>query len=84
MQDTVFGVEDETDMVDLLRCNLGKAGFGVLIAGDGLTGIEIARQNRPDVIILDFLLPHMDGYAVCKALKNISETAALPIVILTA
>jgi DNA-binding response OmpR family regulator len=84
MQDTVLVVEDEADMVDLLRYNLSKAGFCVLIAGDGITALEIARKNRPDVVILDLLLPHMDGYAVCKALKNNSETAALPIVILTA
>jgi DNA-binding response OmpR family regulator len=84
MQDTVLVVEDEADMVDLLRYNLSKAGFGVLIARDGLTGLEIARKNRPDVVILDLLLPHMDGYVVCKTLKNNLDTAALPIVILTA
>ena len=84
MQDTVLVVEDEADMVDLLRYNLSKAGFGVLIARDGTTGLEIVQKNRPDVVILDLLLPHLDGYAVCKALKNNSETAALPIIILTA
>jgi two-component system, OmpR family, phosphate regulon response regulator PhoB len=84
MQDMVLIVEDEADMVDLLRYNLSKAGFGVLIARDGLKGLEIARKNRPDLVVLDLLLPHMHGYAVCKALKNNSGTAALPIVILTA
>jgi DNA-binding response OmpR family regulator len=84
MQDTVLVVEDEADMVDLLRYHLSKASFGVLIARDGLTGLEIARKNRPDVIILDILLPHMDGFAVCKTLKNTADTASLPILILTA
>jgi two-component system phosphate regulon response regulator PhoB len=84
MQDTVLVVEDEADMVNLLRYHLSKAGFGVLIARDGLTGLEIARKNRPDVVILDILLPQMDGFAVCKALKNAAETACLPIIILTA
>ena len=56
MQDTVLVVEDEADMVDLLRYNLSKAGFCVLIAGDGITALEIARKNRPDVVILDLLL----------------------------
>jgi two-component system phosphate regulon response regulator PhoB len=84
MQDTVLVIEDEADMVDLLRYNLSKAGFGVLIARDGLTGLEIARKNLPDVVILDILLPHMDGYVVCKTLKNTTETASLPILILTA
>ena len=84
MEDTVLVVEDEADMVDLLRYNLRKAGFRVLIASDGLSGLEIAQRNRPDVIILDLLLPHMDGYAVCRALKKTSETASLPVLILTA
>jgi DNA-binding response OmpR family regulator len=72
MQDTVLVVEDEAELLNLLRYHLNKAGFGVLIASDGLTGFEIARKN-PDVVILDILLPHMDGYAVCKALKNTTE-----------
>ena len=56
MQDTVLVVEDEADMVDLLRYNLSKAGFCVLVAGDGITALEIARKNRPNVVILDLLL----------------------------
>jgi two-component system alkaline phosphatase synthesis response regulator PhoP len=76
MQDTVLVIEDEADMVDLLRYNLSKAGFGVLIARDGLTGLEIARKNLPDVVILDILLPHMDGYVVCNTLKNTTEPCA--------
>ncbi len=84
MEDTVLIVEDDADVVDLLRYNLSKAGFGVLIARDGLKGLEIARRGRPDLVVLDLRLPQMDGYAVCKALKNDSDTTALPIVILTA
>lgn len=84
MEDTVLIVEDDADVVDLLRYNLSKAGFDVLIARDGLKGLEIARRGRPDLVVLDLRLPQMDGYAVCKALKNDSDTTALPIVILTA
>ena len=84
MQDTVLIIEDEADVVELLRYSLRKAGFGVLIASDGVKGLEIARKNRPDVIVLDLRLPEMDGYAVCKALKNDSYTEALPIIMLTA
>ena len=73
MQDTVLVVDDEADMVDLLHYHLNKAGFDVLVARDGLTGFEIARNSRPNVILLDLLLPHMDGYAVCRALKNSAE-----------
>ena len=84
MQDTVLIVEDEADVVDLLRYNLTKAGFTVLIANDGLQGLEMARKNRPDLMLLDLMLPGMDGKAVCKALKGDPETEALPIVMLTA
>jgi len=84
MEDTVLVVEDETDVADLLRYNLGKAGFRTLIANDGLQGLEMARTNRPDVIVLDLMLPGMDGQAVCKALKKDAETEAMPIVMLTA
>ncbi|MEI6337925.1 MAG: response regulator transcription factor [Verrucomicrobiota bacterium] len=84
MADTVLIVEDEADVVDLLRYNLSKAGFSVLIAKDGLQGLEMARKNRPDIIVLDIMLPGMDGYAVCKALKKDPGTESLPIVMLTA
>lgn len=84
MAETVLVVEDETDVVDLLRYNLNKAGFTVLIANDGLQGLEQARKNRPDIVVLDLMLPGMDGLAVCKALKKDPETESIPIVMLTA
>jgi two-component system, OmpR family, phosphate regulon response regulator PhoB len=84
MQDTVLVVEDESDVVDLLRYNLNRAGFGVLIANDGLQGLEMARKNRPDIIVLDLMLPEMNGHAVCKALKGDIDTEQMPILMLTA
>jgi DNA-binding response OmpR family regulator len=84
MQDTILLVEDDADMVNLLRYSLSKAGFALLIASDGLKGLEIARKNLPDLVVLDIMLPQMDGYAVCKAIRNSSETKTLPIIILTA
>ncbi len=84
MPDTVLLVEDESDVVDLLRYNLNKAGFSVLIAGDGLLGLEMARKNRPEIIVLDLMLPGMDGYSVCRALKQDSDTESLPVLMLTA
>jgi two-component system phosphate regulon response regulator PhoB len=84
MPDTVLVVEDETDVVHLLRYNLAKAGLSVLIAADGLSGLEIARKNRPDIIVLDLMLPGMDGYSVCRELRKDPETEALPILMLTA
>ena len=64
MRDTVLLVEDEGDVVDLLRYNLSKAGFSVLVAYDGLTGLQMARENRPEVLVLDLMLPGMDGHSV--------------------
>jgi DNA-binding response OmpR family regulator len=84
MADTVLIVEDESDVLDLLRYNLAKAGFSVLAAGDGLQGLEMARKNRPDLVVLDLMLPAMDGYSVCKMLRKDSETETLPILMLTA
>jgi two-component system phosphate regulon response regulator PhoB len=84
MENSVLVIEDETDVVDLLRYNLSKAGFCVLIANDGLKGLEMARKKRPDVIVLDLMLPGMNGHAVCKALKKDPDTEALPIIMLTA
>ena len=84
MRDTVLLVDDEGDVVDLLRYNLNKAGFSVLVAYDGLTGLEMARENRPEVLVLDLMLPGMDGHSVCKALKKDPETELVPILMLTA
>ena len=84
MQDTVLIVEDEPDVVDLLRYNLGRAGFDILIAVSGDRGLEMARTQRPDIIILDLMLPGMTGQEVCRALKNDPDTEVIPIVMLTA
>ena len=84
MQDTVLVVEDEPDVVDLVRYNLGKAGFQVLIAVAGDHGLDLARTMRPDIIVLDLMLPGMTGQEVCRALKTDTSTAGIPIVMLTA
>ncbi|MDX2079562.1 MAG: response regulator [Terrimicrobiaceae bacterium] len=84
MQDSVLVVEDESDVVDLLRYNLGRAGFEVLIANTGNRGLELARQHRPDVIVLDLMLPGLSGHEVCRKLKADREMAGIPIVMLTA
>lgn len=84
MADTVLIVEDEVDVIDLVRYNLNRAGFSVLIANNGVAGLEMARKNRPDVIILDLMLPKLSGYEVCKALKGDRSTESLPVLMLTA
>jgi len=84
VQETILIVEDESDVVDLLRYNLHRAGFNVLIANTGADGLEAARKNRPDVIVLDIMLPGMNGYNVCNALKKDPETESIPVLMLTA
>ena len=77
-------IEDETDVADLLLLNLRKAGFRVSIAGDGGSGLQKARDDRPDFIILDLMLPKMSGLEVCRILKSDAATARMPILMLTA
>ncbi len=84
MPETVLIVEDEQDVVDLLRYNLNRAGFSVSIAETGLKGLEKARAERPDIIILDLMLPEMTGEKVCRALKEDASTTMIPIIMLTA
>lgn len=84
MDDTVLLVEDETDVVDLLRYHFKKAGFKVEIANSGDTGLSAARSGRPDAVVLDLMLPGMTGLEVCRALKADVATADIPVLMLTA
>ena len=84
MEDTVLIVEDEADVVDLLRYNLKRAGFKVLVATSGDAGLASVRTHRPDIVVLDLMLPGMSGLEVCRALKQDAETTHIPILMLTA
>jgi two-component system phosphate regulon response regulator PhoB len=77
-------IEDESDVADLLALNLRKAGFRVSTAGDGASGLQTARDDRPDFIVLDLMLPKMSGLEVCRILKSDTATAHMPILMLTA
>lgn len=82
MERTVLVVEDESNIVDILSFNLEKEGYGVLTAYDGQTGLELARAKKPDLILLDLMLPKLNGFDVCKALRDAGDT--VPILMLTA
>ena len=84
MKDTVLVVEDETDVANLLRYHLTHAGFHVIVSAEGDKGLALARENRPDVIVLDLMLPGLTGYEVCRALKKDPNTASVAIIMLTA
>ncbi len=77
-------IEDESDVADLLSLNLRKAGFRVSTAADGASGLQKARDDRPDFIILDLMLPKLSGLEVCKILKSDAATSHTPILMLTA
>lgn len=77
----VLVVEDDRTLLEVLQYNLTKEGYDVLRASDGVKGLETARSNKPDLVILDVMLPKMDGYEVCRILRK--ETT-VPILMLTA
>lgn len=81
---TIFVVEDEEDILELLRYNLEREGFTVAAATDGEEAIKAIPRKQPDLIILDLMLPGMDGMAVCRTLKKDPDIAGIPIIMLTA
>jgi DNA-binding response OmpR family regulator len=83
MKQRILTVDDEVEVTELLAFNLTAAGFDVDQAHDGLEAIATARRTRPDLILLDVMLPEMDGFSVCEILRRTPETANTPIVLLT-
>lgn len=81
---TILLIDDEPDQIKLLEFNLSAEGYRVLSARDGESGLAQARRNKPDLIILDVMMPGMDGWDVCKHLRQDVETSSTPILMLTA
>jgi DNA-binding response OmpR family regulator len=77
-------IEDEVDMVYALTLHLEAMNCEVLSAGDGQTGLDMARKEKPDLIILDLMLPKLDGYKVCRMLKFDERYKKIPIMMFTA
>ena len=77
-------IEDDTDLFALLKYNLEKEGFAIAGSQTGKGAIEMCRRERPDLVILDIMLPDSDGLEICKGLRNHSELANIPIIFLTA
>jgi diguanylate cyclase (GGDEF)-like protein len=80
---TILVIDDSKLIAHVAKNILTKRGHEVLLAGDGETGFDIAKNNEPDLILLDLILPGIDGYEVCKQVKNYSATADIPIIMLT-
>lgn len=80
----ILVVEDEPDVREVLRFNLAQAGYEVFGAPSGRDGINLARQRRPDLVLLDWMLPDVSGIDVCRSLKDAPTTRRIPVVMLTA
>ena len=81
---TILAVDDEEDILELVRYNLVKEGYQVICAETGEQALKEARSQRPDVIVLDLMLPGLDGLDVCRTLKSSAQTAQIPVIMLTA
>lgn len=84
MPETILLIEDEEDVSDLIRYHLKKSKYRVLSAADGLEGLRIASEERPDAVILDVMLPRLNGFEVAKRMKGDPSTASIPLLILSA
>lgn len=80
----ILVVDDEPDAVELVEFNLKNAGFEVITAADGAEALKQARAALPDLVVLDLMLPEVDGLEVCKLLRRDAATAGIPIIMLTA
>jgi two-component system, OmpR family, phosphate regulon response regulator PhoB len=84
METSVLIVEDEAAIVTMLRYNLEREGFRVYTTGDGEEAVTMVKEYRPDIIVLDWMLPSLTGVEVCKKLRWDSDTKGIPIIMLSA
>ncbi|MEM6391338.1 MAG: response regulator transcription factor [Planctomycetota bacterium] len=81
---SILIVEDEQDLLELLRYNLAREGYAVRTAATGEDGLKAVRADAPDLVLLDLMLPGMDGLEVCRTIKGRPHTAGIPVIMLTA
>ncbi len=84
MAKRILIVDDEVQLVEMVKMRLEAAGYEVISAYDGQDGFDKAKKNKPDLIILDLMLPKMDGYKICGLLKNDARYSKIPIIMFTA
>jgi DNA-binding response OmpR family regulator len=80
----ILVIEDDADIVEMVEYHLSQAGYETIAASNGADGISRARTQRPDLVILDLMLPAVDGFDVCRTLKSDNNTACIPVIILSA
>jgi len=83
MRKKILVVDDNKDLVEVLRLSLKHAGFSIATATNGIEALKKARSVSPDLILLDLMLPELDGFAVCETLRKDPTTASIPILILS-
>jgi DNA-binding response OmpR family regulator len=79
----ILVIEDEKDLIELVRYNLEKEGFRILSASDGEEGLRLVQRKHPALVLLDLMLPVVDGLEVCRRIKKDLQTAGIPVIILT-
>ena len=84
MKTHILLIEDETALVELIRYNLEKEGFRVSAANDGEEGLSLLREHKPDLLVLDWMLPHVSGIEICRQIRRKTELRDLPVIMLTA
>ncbi|WP_203235100.1 response regulator [Rariglobus hedericola] len=84
MRPLILSVDDEQDVTDLVQFHLTRAGCEVMTAANGHDALATVARRKPDLILLDLMLPDIDGFGICEILRRDAATAAIPIVILTA
>lgn len=84
MAKKILFVDDERDLAETGQILLSEEGYNVELAFDGLSAVEKVYEERPDLVVLDITLPEMDGYQVCRVLKNDPQYSDIPIIMLTA
>ncbi len=80
----ILCVEDEPEMIDLMRLILGRRGFEVKGAAGGVEGLKMIREEMPDLVLLDLMMPDMDGWEVYQQMKADEKTKGIPVIVVTA
>jgi len=80
----VIYFEDENDMVELVRIILGREGYHVEGVSEGRAGLKLVKENLPDIVLLDLMMPDMDGWEIYRQLKNDDKTTDIPVIVITA
>lgn len=81
---TILVIDDVEENADIIRVKLTHDGYNVLVAMDGESGLKLAREHQPDLVLCDIMLPNMDGWEVLEALRSADKTAHIPVIFMTA